>query len=80
MSDTPRTDKAEAESIKAYADAMEAGWPAFPCDGYDFARELERENAKLREALIRRHKEQCYPMPDYTKEALNMSNGKKTHE
>jgi hypothetical protein len=46
----------------------------------NFARELERENTKLREALIRRHKEQCYPMPDYMREALNMLNGKKKHE
>jgi hypothetical protein len=41
---------------------------------------LRGDNARLREALIRRHKEQCYPMPEYMREALNMSNGKKIHE
>lgn len=40
---TPRTDEAEHESIKAYQIEREAGWPPFPCDGYDFARTLERE-------------------------------------
>lgn len=40
--DTPRTDAAEKESIQAYI--AEYGDDAvFPCDGYDFARELERE-------------------------------------
>lgn len=34
---------AEHESIKAYQIEREAGWPPFPCDGYDFARTLERE-------------------------------------
>jgi hypothetical protein len=49
MSDTPtpRTDAAEEQSIRAYEKEREAGWPSFPCDGYDFARELERELAAV---------------------------------
>ena len=49
--ETPRTNNAEAESIKAYEDQREAGWPSFPCDGYDLARAFERENNQLREHL-----------------------------
>lgn len=34
------------------------------------ARELELENARLRDALERRHREQAYPMPDYVRAVL----------
>ena len=47
MSDTPRTDEAELD------DAHFSDWGCGP-SGYvhaDFARQLERENAQLREAL-----------------------------
>ncbi len=46
---TPRTDAAEIESVTAYKNEMEAGWPPWPSDGYDFARQLESELAELRE-------------------------------
>ena len=54
MSHTPRTDDAEEQSIRAYEAERESGWPPFPCDGYDFARELERElvAAKARIATL----------------------------
>ena len=48
---TPLTDAAEKESIAAYENEREAGWPPFPCDGYDHARDLERRLALCRDAL-----------------------------
>ena len=50
MNYTPRTDAAQvAGSIKSQSDT---DWPWAAINrGYDFARELERENARLRDAL-----------------------------
>jgi hypothetical protein len=64
MSDTHRTDAAEEQSIRAYEKERAAGWPDFPCDGYDFARELERElSAAL--ARIKRLEEAGDAMAEY---------------
>lgn len=50
MSDTPRTDAAEAEQRAYWNRTTECGWPAFPSD-FDFARQLERELSALRAEL-----------------------------
>lgn len=39
-------------------------------------RELEVENKKLRDALIRRHTEQSYPMPKYVIDAIGIARRK----
>ena len=63
MSDTHRSDEAEEQSIRAYENQREVGWPPFPCDGYDFSRELERElNAAL--ARIKRLEEADIELAD----------------
>lgn len=48
---TPRTDEAEEQSIRAYEKERLPGWPDFPCDGYDFARQLETAAAELAEDM-----------------------------
>lgn len=58
MSDTPKTDEAEKKSDRSAAEYNYSygfdyigGLEIFALDGWEFARELERENESLRERL-----------------------------
>lgn len=50
MSDTPRTDSAEALQKQSYNESREFDWPAFLAD-FDFAREIERELSAATERI-----------------------------
>lgn len=55
--ETPRTDKVEAEFRKEWKEMEEVGWPSFPGDYFDISRQLERDLARVteeRDAALRR--------------------------
>jgi hypothetical protein len=60
----------DEENLNGSAYAQIKWWKDIGDDDQDLRRKLERENARLREALKRRHAEQAYAMPDYVKAAL----------